>query len=66
MWSIVAGLLATLALPVATIATRYSADYELIQAGFAIPVAVLLGAVALVLARRAVERHRAGSYVSLS
>ena len=34
-------------------------DYELIHAGFAIPVAVLLGAVALVLARRAVERDRA-------
>jgi hypothetical protein len=59
VWSIVAGLLATLTMPAATIATRYSADYELIHAGFAIPVAVLLGAVALMLARRAVERDRA-------
>ena len=58
MWSIVAGLLATLALPVATIATRYSADYELIQAGFAIPVAVALGVVALMLARQAGQRDR--------
>ena len=46
-------------MPAATISTRYSADYELIQAGFAIPVAVVLGVAALVLARRAVERDRA-------
>jgi hypothetical protein len=58
-WSIVAGLLATLTMPAATISTRYSADYELIQAGFAIPVAVVLGTVALVLARQAVKRDRA-------
>jgi hypothetical protein len=58
VWSIVAGLLASLTMPAAIVATRYSADYELIQAGFAIPLAVLLGAVALVLARHAVERDR--------
>jgi hypothetical protein len=58
VWSIVAGLLAVATLPAAIVATRYSADYELIQVGFAIPVAVALGVVALVLARQAGQRDR--------
>jgi hypothetical protein len=57
-WSIVAGLLAVATMPAAIVATRYSADYELAQAGFAIPVAVLLGVVAIVLARQAAARDR--------
>ena len=52
-WSVVLGALAALALPVAVAATRYSASYDLIQAGFAIPLAAALGIAAVVLARRA-------------
>jgi hypothetical protein len=58
-WSIVAGLLAVATLPLAILGTRYSADYELIQAGFAIPAGLLFGVVALVLARHARARERA-------
>ena len=52
-WSAVLGLLATLTLPVAVGATRYSASYDLLHAAFAIPVAAALGIGAIVLARRA-------------
>lgn len=51
-----AGLLSTATMPLAILATRYSGSYELLHAGFAIPVAVALGAVAIVLARGAL-RH---------
>jgi hypothetical protein len=50
------GLLATATMPLAIIATRYSESYELLDAGFAIPVAVVLGALAIGLGRRAL-RH---------
>jgi hypothetical protein len=40
-------------MPVAVVATRYSNSYELLHAGFVIPVGVALGIAALVLARRA-------------
>jgi hypothetical protein len=56
---VVVGLLATATMPVAILATRYSESYELLHAGFAIPVAVVLGIVAVVLARRARELDRA-------
>lgn len=49
------GLLSTATMPVAILATRYSESYELLHAGFAIPVAILLGVAALVLSRRAVQ-----------
>jgi hypothetical protein len=49
------------ALPLAVYLTRFSDSYDLLHAAFAIPVAALLGAVAIVLARRA----RALSSVSL-
>jgi hypothetical protein len=49
-------------LPVAIYATRFSSRYELLHAGFAIPVAAGLALVALTLARRARVRTR----VSLS
>jgi hypothetical protein len=54
--SVVVGLLATATMPLAIVATRYSGSYELLHAGFAIPVAVALGVVAIGLARRAL-RH---------
>lgn len=47
------GLLAVATLPVAVVATRYSASYDLVHAGFSIPVALALGIGAIVLARRA-------------
>jgi hypothetical protein len=50
------GLLATATMPLAIIATRYSESYELLDAGFAIPVAVVLGALAIGLGRGAL-RH---------
>jgi hypothetical protein len=55
----VLGVLATLTLPVAIGATRYSGSYELLHAGFAIPIAVILGVFAVVLSRRAKELDRA-------
>ena len=58
-WSVVLGLLATLTMPVAIAATRYSGSYELLHAGFAIPLAVVLGTLAIVLARRAKALDRA-------
>ena len=39
-------------LPLAVYATRFSGSYELLHAGWAIPVAVVLGLVAIALARR--------------
>jgi hypothetical protein len=59
---VLAGLGSVLSLPVAVFLTRYSDSYELLHAGFAIPVGAVLGVVALALARRARRR----SAVSLS
>ena len=53
--SLVAGLAATATMPVAILATRYSGSYELLHAGVAIPVAVLLGVLAIGLARGALR-----------
>jgi hypothetical protein len=47
------GLLSLATLPAAIAATRWSRAYELLHAGFAIPLALLLGLLAVVLARRA-------------
>jgi len=65
-WSVVLGVLATVTLPVAVVATRYSSSYELLHAGFAIPVAVAAGIGAVVLARkaRAVDRATLGRAAS--
>jgi len=52
-WSAVLGLLSALTMPLAILGTRYSASYELLQSGFAIPVAAALGIAAIVLARKA-------------
>lgn len=60
--SLLAGLASVATLPVAIYATRFSGAYELLDAGFAIPVAVVLGIVAIALARRS----RIQSAVSLT
>jgi hypothetical protein len=54
--ALLVGLLATATMPVAILATRDSGSYELLHAGFAIPVAVVLGGVAIGLGRGAL-RH---------
>ena len=46
------GLLAVATMPVAIFVTRYVEEYELIDAGFAIPVGMALGVGAVALARR--------------
>ena len=53
--ALVLGALATVTMPLAILATRYSGSYELLHAGVAIPVAVLLGGVAIGLARGALR-----------
>jgi hypothetical protein len=53
-WASVAlGVASVLVLPVAVYVTRYVESYDLIDAGYAIPVAAVLGIAALALARRA-------------
>ena len=47
------GVLSVLTLPVAVYVTRYLESYDLIDAGYAIPIGVVLGLAALGLARRA-------------
>jgi hypothetical protein len=54
--SVLVGALATAALPAAIAATRWSDAYELLHAAAAIPVAAVLGLVAVLLARRARSR----------
>ena len=51
--SLAAGLASCAALPLAIFLTRFSESYELLHAGFAIPLAAAFGLVALWLARRA-------------
>jgi ABC-type Fe3+ transport system permease subunit len=48
-----AGALSVATLPVAIYLTRFSDEYELLHAAFALPVAALFGILAVVLARRA-------------
>lgn len=50
--SLVAGVAAVLAIPVAVYVTRFS-SLRLLEAGYAIPIAVVLGLAAVALARRA-------------
>ena len=50
------GAASVVALPVAIYVSRFSERYELLHAGFVIPVAAGLGLVAIVLARRASRR----------
>ena len=50
--SLVAGLASVATLPIAVYATRFNDSYDLLHAGFAIPLAVAFAFVALALARR--------------
>jgi membrane protease YdiL (CAAX protease family) len=54
--AVVVGILAVATMPLAILATRYSASYDLLHSAFAIPGAVLLGALAIGLGRGAL-RH---------
>jgi hypothetical protein len=56
--SLLAGVGSCATLPAAIYATRFSDSYDLLHAGFAIPVAAALGLVALALARRGRARRR--------
>jgi hypothetical protein len=56
-WSIVVGLLSIVAVPLAVAATRWSERYELLHAAVGIPVGLILGIGAVLLARRARARH---------
>jgi hypothetical protein len=51
--SLLLGLASTATIPVAVYLTRFSDSYELLHAGFSIPVAAALGIMALALSRRA-------------
>ncbi len=53
MVSIVLGLLAVATMPVAVFVTRYSGSYDLLHAGFAIPLALAFGAGAIATGRSA-------------
>ncbi len=52
-WAVVLGVLAVATMPVAVGSTRYSGSYELLHAGFAVPIGVAFGAAAIISARRA-------------
>ncbi len=54
--SLIAGIASIATLPVAVYLTRFSETYELLHAGFAIPVGALLGFLSIRLARRASQR----------
>ena len=54
--SVLVGLLSVATMPAAIAATRWSREYELLHAGFAIPVGAVLGLLAIALARRARSR----------
>ena len=51
--SLLAGVASVITLPLAVYITRFSDSYELLHAGFAIPIAAGLALAALALARRA-------------
>ena len=54
--SVVVGLASVATLPVAIYVTRFSGSYDLLHAGFAIPVAAVFGLAALALSRSARRR----------
>jgi hypothetical protein len=62
--SVAAGLGSVLTLPVAVYATRFSESYDLLHAGFAIPIGIALGLLALFLSRR--TRRRASVSLAAS
>ncbi len=54
--SVFVGVLSVATMPAAILVTRWSEEYELLQAGFAIPLGAALGLLAVALARRARSR----------
>ena len=58
--SLTAGLASVVTLPVAVYLTRFSDAYELVHAGFAIPIGALLGTLSMRLAGRASRRSALG------
>jgi len=56
VWAVVLGALSVATMPVAIAATRYSASYDLLHAGLAIPVGLALGFAAFALVRQARAR----------
>lgn len=67
--SLVAGVASCVTLPLAVFLTRFSDSYDLLHAGFAIPVAAALAVVALGLARRSrvrtsVSLNRSGAGIA--
>jgi hypothetical protein len=58
--SLVAGIASVATLPVAVYLTRFSDAYELVHAGFAIPIGALLGTLSMRLAGRASRRSALG------
>lgn len=58
--SLAAGLASVATLPVAVYLTRFSDAYELVHAGFAIPIGAVLGALSIRLAGRASRRSALG------
>jgi hypothetical protein len=54
--SLVIGILSVATMPLAIYGTRFSGSYDLLHAGFAIPVAAVLGLAALALSRRSRRR----------
>lgn len=56
--ALLAGIAACATLPVAVYMTRYSDSYDLLHAGFAIPLAAAFGLIALSLSRRSRARGR--------
>jgi len=54
--SVAAGAASAATMPLAIYATRFSGTYDLLHAGFAIPIAAVLGLAALALSRRARRR----------
>jgi hypothetical protein len=58
-WALVFGVLAIATIPVAVTLTRYSASYDLLHAGFAIPLGIAFGAAAIAQARRVRSREAA-------
>jgi hypothetical protein len=56
--ALLAGVASVVTLPLAVYLTRFSDSYELLHAGFAIPLGLALGWVALALSRRSRRRSR--------
>jgi len=56
VWSLILGLLATAAIPVAILVTEQRDELRLLHAGVAVPVAFMLGFAGIRLARRARRR----------